>query len=71
VGTLSAGTWTATTIGAAYGGTGFSSYSAYDLLVGNGGGTLSKFALGTAGQILQVNTAGSALIYSDIDGGIY
>jgi hypothetical protein len=71
VGTLSAGTWTATTIGAAYGGTGFSSYSAYDLLVGNGGGTLSKFALGTGGQILQVNTAGSALIYSDIDGGTY
>ena len=71
VGTLSAGTWTATTIGAAYGGTGFSSYSAYDLLVGNGGGTLSKFALGTAGQILQVNTAGSALVYSDIDGGTY
>jgi hypothetical protein len=71
VGTLSAGTWTATTIGAAYGGTGFSSYSAYDLLVGNGGGTLSKFALGTAGQILQVNTAGSALVYSDLDGGTY
>ena len=26
---------------------------------------------GTAGQVLQVNTSGSALIYGDIDGGTY
>ena len=35
-------------------------------------GSVTAFlALGTQGQVLQVNTAGNALIYGDIDGGTY
>jgi hypothetical protein len=71
LGTVSAGTWTATTIGAGYGGTGLTSYSAYDLIYGNSSGPLGKLQMGQAGQILQVNTTGNAIIYSDIDGGTY
>ena len=71
LGTVTSGTWNATVVSSSYGGTGYASYSAYDLLVGNIGGSLSKLGLGTAGQILQVNAAGSALEYNDIDGGTY
>jgi len=71
VGTITNGTWNGTTIGSAYGGTGRTTYSAYDLLVGNISNGLSVLALGNAGKILQVNAAGSELVYADIDGGTY
>jgi hypothetical protein len=71
VGTVAVGTWTATTIAAQYGGTGVTSYAAYDLLYGTVSGPLGKLAMGTAGQILQVNTTSNALVYGDIDGGTY
>jgi hypothetical protein len=71
VGTITTGTWNAGIIGTAYGGTGYSSYGIYDLLVGNVSGGLSKLPIGTAGKILQVNSAGNALVYDDIDGGTY
>jgi len=47
VGTLTAGTWNATTIGVAYGGTGLTTYTAGDLIFASGSTTLSKLALGT------------------------
>jgi cytoskeletal protein CcmA (bactofilin family) len=35
-------------------------------------GNVTDFlAIGAAGKVLQVNTAGNALVYGDIDGGIY
>ena len=47
---------------------GGASYSIPYQSVGN---VTAFLALGSAGQVLQVNTAGNALIYGDIDGGIY
>jgi hypothetical protein len=58
VGTLTAGTWNATTIDPAYGGTGVTSYANGDLLYATGPATLSKLTIGTATQILT--STGSA-----------
>ena len=52
VGTLTAGTWNAGTIGVAYGGTNITSYTAGDLLYASGTTTLSKLTLGTANYVL-------------------
>ena len=71
LGTVSTGTWNGTAIGPVYGGTGKTSYNAFDLLVGNISTGLATLALGAAGKFLQVNSAGSELIYADIDGGEY
>ena len=71
LGTITAGTWTSTAIAQGYGGTGLTSYAAYDLIYGTTSGPLGKLTMGTAGQVLQVNTTGNALIYGDIDGGTY
>ena len=57
VGTLTAGTWNATTIGVGYGGTGLASYTTGDMVYASGTTTLSKLALGTSGYVL---TAGSS-----------
>jgi hypothetical protein len=57
VGTLTAGTWNATKIDPAYGGTGLISYAVGDLVYASGTTTLSKLALGTSGYVL---TAGSS-----------
>jgi hypothetical protein len=58
VGTLTAGTWQATAIGAAYGGTGLTSYTAGDTIYATGSSTLVKLAIGTANQIMT--STGSA-----------
>ena len=57
VGTLTAGTWTASAIGADYGGTGFASYTVGDMLYASGTTALSKLALGTLGYVM---TAGAS-----------
>ena len=54
VGTLTVGTWNATTIGAIYGGTGLTSYTTGDLLYASATDTLAKRAIGTTGQQLVV-----------------
>lgn len=51
------------------GGTGLASYTAEDILVANSTNGFRKLALGTAGQVLQSN--GTALIYSTLDGGSF
>ena len=58
VGTLTAGTWNASTIGVGYGGTGLASYTAGDLLYASGTTTLSKLGIGTSTYILT--SSGSA-----------
>jgi hypothetical protein len=58
VGTLTAGTWNATTIGVGYGGTGLASYTAGDLLYASGTTALSKLGIGTNGYVLT--SSGSA-----------
>lgn len=57
VGTLTAGTWNATTIGVAYGGTGLTSYAAGDIVYASGTTTISKLALGTTGYVLAAGVA--------------
>lgn len=52
VGVLTSGTWNATTIAAAYGGTGQSSYTIGDLLVASGSTTLSKLSGVATGNAL-------------------
>lgn len=71
LGTISTGTWQGTTVAAAYGGTGLSSYTAGDLIYASGSTSLAKLAMGTGGQVLQVNAGGTALEYGDVDGGTY
>jgi hypothetical protein len=71
LGTIAAGVWQGTAVGTAYGGTGLTSYSLGDLIVGTSQNGLTTLAIGTAGKFLQVNTAGDALVYGDIDGGTY
>lgn len=56
VGTLTAGTWNASTISPGYGGTGLTSYSVGDLIYASGSTTISKLALGTTNYVL---TAGA------------
>ncbi len=69
LGTISTGTWQGTTIGTIYGGTGNTSYSIGDLLVGAAANALNKLAIGTNGKVLQSN--GTTLVYNDVDGGTY
>ena len=58
VGTLTAGTWEATAIGAAYGGTGLTSYTAGDTIYATGSSTLAKLGIGAVNQIMT--SSGSA-----------
>jgi len=51
------------------GGTGLASYTAEDILVANSTNGFRKLALGTDGHVLQSN--GTALIYSTLDGGTF
>jgi trimeric autotransporter adhesin len=67
LGTVATGTWNATTIGAGYGGTGLTSYTAGDLLYATATTTLSKLAKGTAGQVLTMNTGATAPQWSTLD----
>lgn len=70
LGTITTGTWNATTIGATYGGTGLTSYATGDIIYASGTNTLAKLSIGTSGKVLQVNGSGVP-VWSDIDGGTY
>ena len=63
-GTITSGTWQGTAIGAAYGGTGLTSYTAGDLLYASGTSTLSKLTAVAAGSCLVSNGVGAAPIWS-------
>ena len=54
VGTLTSGTWNATTIASAYGGTGFTTYATGDLIYSSAANTLSKLPIGSTNQVLTV-----------------
>jgi hypothetical protein len=58
VGTLTAGTWTANTIGVQYGGTGLTTITANGVLYGNGTGAIANTGAGTAGYVLTAGTGG-------------
>jgi hypothetical protein len=57
VGTLTAGTWNATTISPAYGGTGITTYTIGDLIYASGTATISKLGLGTSTHVLVAGAA--------------
>jgi len=68
--TMTANSLTLTTaLGGTSGGTGLNSYTAEDILVANSTNGFRKLALGTNGLVLQSN--GTALIYSSLDGGTF
>lgn len=58
VGTLTVGTWNASTIGAGYGGTGQSSYTAGDMLYASGTSAISKLTIGASNTVMT--STGSA-----------
>jgi hypothetical protein len=70
LGTITSGTWNATTIGATHGGTGLTSYATGDVIYASATNTLAKRAAGTDGQIFQINSSGVP-VWGDIDGGTY
>ena len=55
LGTVGTGTWQASTIGVAYGGTGSTSLTANNVLLGNGTSALQVVAPGTSGNVLTSN----------------
>lgn len=66
VGTLTIGAWNASTIGVPYGGTGQTSYTNGQLLIGNStGNTLTKSTLTAGSGITITNGAGAITIASD------
>jgi len=73
VGTISTGVWEGTEIAQNKGGTGRTSGTAdQDLLVGAATGGMTTLSLGSAGQHLSVNAAGTAMEWSDaVDGGTF
>jgi hypothetical protein len=64
VGTIGTGTWQGTTIGVAYGGTGQTSYTDGQLLIGNTAGGLSKATLTAGTGVTITNGNGSITINS-------
>lgn len=58
-----------TPLAATSGGTGYSSYTAGDILTASNSSSLSKLTLGSDGYVLQSN--GSALVYNTLDGGTF
>jgi len=66
VGTLTAGTWNATTIAAAYGGTGLTSYTTGDLLYASGSTTLASLADVATGNALISGGVGANPSYGKI-----
>jgi hypothetical protein len=66
VGTLTVGTWNATAVGAAYGGTGLTSYTVGDLVYASGATTLASLADVATGNALISGGVGVAPSYGKI-----
>jgi hypothetical protein len=62
VGTINSGTWQGTTIGTAYGGTGQTTYSNGQILIGNTAGSLTKTTITAGSNISVTNGDGSITI---------
>ena len=62
-------TWNGNTIGSGYGGTGFNTYAAGDIIYASAANTLSKLAKGSDGQLLQL--VSGLPVWAAIDGGTY
>lgn len=78
LGTVATGTWNGTAVGAAYGGTGRTSFNQGDLLVGTSANGLTVLSTtNNEGKFLQVVNVGTTqspiydVSYQDIDGGFF
>ena len=77
LGTIATGTWAATDVAVAHGGTGVSSFTSKGILYGQGSSALAVTAAGTwdsgnsIGQILSVNSSGVPVWTNTIDGGTF
>lgn len=60
LGTISTGQWRGDEIATSYGGTGLTSYTQGDILYYDTSGSLSKLGIGSAGQVLKVNSGATA-----------
>ncbi len=67
VGTLTAGTWNATAIGAAYGGTGLTSYTIGDIIYASGTTTLAALPDVATGNVLLSGGVGAAPAWGKVD----
>lgn len=67
VGTLTAGTWNATAIGAAYGGTGLTSYTIGDIIYASGATTLAALPDVATGNALLSGGVGAAPAWGKVD----
>jgi hypothetical protein len=70
VGTIATGVWNGTTVGSAYGGTGFNTYTTGDLIYASATNTLSKRGVGTEGQFLKI-VSGVPNWSDTVDGGTF
>ena len=59
VGTVTTGTWNASTMGVGYGGTGVTSFTSNGIVYGNGGSALQVTGAGTQYQVLQAGSGGT------------
>jgi len=66
--TFTSATWNGSTITVGYGGTGITSYSQGDLLIGNGSGTLSQLGIGANAYVLTSN--GTTASWQPASGGL-
>lgn len=72
LGTVTTGTWNATAIGVAYGGTGLTSVNARSILFGNGTSALGVTATSAIdGSFLREDSTGNPYWSNEIDGGTY
>lgn len=67
VGTLTAGTWNATTISPAYGGIGLTTYTVGDIIYASGATTFSTLAAVATGNVLLSGGVGAAPSYGKVD----
>lgn len=66
VGTVTAGTWNATTVGVDYGGTGLASYTIGDIVYADGTTSLAKLADVATGNVLLSGGVGTAPSYGKV-----
>ena len=71
LGTIATGTWAATDVAVAHGGTGVSSFTSNGVLIANTGGTALDFETGTQYQVLGFNSSGVPTATNTIDGGTF
>jgi hypothetical protein len=64
LGTIGTGTWHGSTIGAAYGGTGQSAYTAGDILYASSSSALSKLSIGSSNKVLGTDGGTPAWTYN-------